>query len=65
MKAIFEEYGSIIAAVVGVVLFIIIIKLVVGNDANSVVYKAFMDIFQQLFNNTGLSDLTSSVKQAG
>lgn len=54
MEKIMEQYGGIIWTAVAITAFVVIMKLFIGTDATSVVYKAFNDVFTQVFNNSGL-----------
>ncbi|MCR5273423.1 MAG: hypothetical protein K6E13_10675 [Lachnospiraceae bacterium] len=49
MDEIFKQYGSAIITVLSVTAVISIIVLVIGNDANSEVYKAFTSLITGFF----------------
>ena len=46
MDEIFKQYGSAIITVLSVTAIISILVLVIGNDANSAVYKAFSSLIE-------------------
>lgn len=51
MKEIFEQYGGTIVAVIAVTALIGIIRLVIGTDANSVVYEGFHNLIHNFYTN--------------
>lgn len=55
MDEIFKQYGSTIITVLAIIAVIGIITLVIGNDSNSVVYKAFSDLITDFYTNANTS----------
>ena len=53
MDEIFKQYGSTIITVLAIIAVIGIITLVIGNDTNSIVYKAFSDLFSNFYSSAG------------
>lgn len=49
MDEIFKQYGSTIITVLAIIAVIGIITLVIGNDSNSVVYKAFSELITNFY----------------
>lgn len=49
MDEIFKQYGSTIITVLAIIAVIGIITLVIGNDTNSIVYKAFSDMITNFY----------------
>ncbi len=53
MDEIFKQYGSTIITVLAIVAIIGIITLVIGSDANSIVYQAFSDLIRNFYSSAG------------
>ena len=53
MEEIFKQYGSKIITVLAIVAIIGIITLVIGSDANSIVYQAFSDLIRNFYSSAG------------
>ncbi|MFV0466551.1 MAG: hypothetical protein ACK5ML_10815 [Lachnospiraceae bacterium] len=49
MEEIFKQYGQTIIAVIGVLAIVGIVTLVIGDDTNSIVYKAFADLINNFY----------------
>lgn len=45
MKEIFQEYGGILITVVAIMSVLLVVSAVIGNDTNSPVAQAFMNLF--------------------
>lgn len=59
MDEIFKQYGSTIITVLAIIAIIGIITLVIGNDNNSIVYKAFSDLVTNFYSKaSGAASLT-------
>lgn len=51
MDEIFKQYGQTVIAVIGILAIIGILTLIIGNDTNSIVYKAFADLIDNFYTN--------------
>ncbi len=53
MDEIFKQYGATIITVLAIIAVIGIMKLVIGSDTGSIVYKAFSDLIQGFYSSAG------------
>ena len=50
MKEIFQEYGGILITVIAILSVIAVISVVIGNDANSPIAKAFTGLINNFID---------------
>ena len=55
MKEIFQEYGGILITVIAILSVIAVISVVIGNDANSPIAKAFTGLINEFVEQANSS----------
>lgn len=51
MKELFEQYGGTIVTVIAITSLIAIVKLLLGQDENSVIYQAFSELLKNFYTS--------------
>lgn len=53
MKEVFEQYGGVIITIIAIIALLTIIYLLMQNDEDGIVYKAFTNALSEFYDNAG------------